>query len=655
MGYGATAEHGVQEKDLQIRPGERFLDFQSLGLLGRGGVGEVHKIRYRQEVQALKLIRREWVGDPAMCSRTLNEGQILTRINHRNIVKVHDAGMTADNRVWIRMEFLDGPNLRELMRRSGALSLPRVCAFLRAAAHALHQCHLFGVVHRDVKPENFMVVRDEEGSEVLKLLDFGLAKLYGAETMDLGLLGTPQYMAPEQWNKRRKVTAATDLYAVGLMGCEMFEGCHPLFRGGEALSPDQMMHEHIYTKVPSPEVHGMPRVIAKLILKTVRKDPDRRPPDALVWAEKIWGQWRKIRDADPDVDTFPGEPPKDQIVSRPMVASGASPFTRERERSPDVARERLPDVARERLPDVAPLQHTPTVRMVPPPQVPGAAAGRRSLTVRMPDPLRDPSCVAALDGSSGDAATASTALLVSTTHEPLGSTGTVPIVVAPVIAAAAATTVPLGVPLKELTSGVQAIDPRRHAGPVLADAPEALERGSDGRTSRETPLPERISEMPAIPQAAPNPGALRALHHAWSLPVLAALAALLLAALVAVRYASAPAVSLPAAAPLPASTIALLPAPAVTATVSVATTQSTAPQPAPAPSPTSAAVTTAADAPAPSVTARPRAPVRSQPRPSASAAPAASTSSAPASVTAEPRPRLRLPSNSAPRPIQPNL
>ena len=122
--------------------------------------------------------------------RMVREGEVLTRIRHPNIVEVHDAGIASDESVWIRMELLDGKNLREVMRLSGAVSLPRLCAFLRTAASAAHQCHLFGVIHRDIKPENFMVVRDEDQDEILKLLDFGLVKLYGNDTRDLGLIGT---------------------------------------------------------------------------------------------------------------------------------------------------------------------------------------------------------------------------------------------------------------------------------------------------------------------------------------------------------------------------------------------------------------------------------------------------------------------------------
>src|SRR5262249_44902141 len=131
----------------------------------------------------------------------------------------------------------------------------------------------------------------------------------------------------EQWDKSRKVSPATDLYSLCLMGGEMHDGCHPLFPTGDALSPHQMMREHFHTKPRSPTESKMPKPIATLVMKTLRKDPTRRPQDALEWGEKLWAAWRKIRDASPDVDTYPGEPAMERIVSRPVAVFGTSPVT----------------------------------------------------------------------------------------------------------------------------------------------------------------------------------------------------------------------------------------------------------------------------------------------------------------------------------------
>ena len=422
----------MRDSRLDLRPGERFLDFQIVRVVGRGGVGVVYEVMYRGKRQALKLIRSEWVNDPAMVPRMINEGQILMRIHHPYIVVVHDAGMTEDSGVWIRMELLDGLNLREAMRRSGPMSLPRACAFLRTAAHAAHQCHVLGVIHRDIKPENFMVVRDEDGDEVLKLLDFGLAKLYGAETRDLRLIGTPQYMAPEQWNKEMAVTPATDVYAIATMIHELYVGHHPLFPDGKADNPWHMMKAHCELTPRPLEDYGMPAEISAHIMKALAKHPADRPQDVYRWSEDVWQAWRVVRDSHPEIDTYPGEPPLDRIRSRPLRLTAAHPVSTW-----------VPPA------ETAPLAHAGTMRMrgtpqglaLPSPRIVEPAGGPRSarpgLTVRLPREQRDPSCVAAEPETPAGSVSGTAPTVPAGENRPLppGTTGTVPISLSAVTAA----------------------------------------------------------------------------------------------------------------------------------------------------------------------------------------------------------------------------
>ncbi len=521
----------------ELSPGERFLDFQIVRVLGRGGVGVVYEAIYRTKRQALKLIRSEWVDDPGMVPRMIHEGEILMRIDHPYIVAVHDAGITADHWVWIRMELLDGLNLREAMRRSGPMSLPRVCAFLRTAAHAAHQCHLLGVIHRDIKPENFMVVRDEDGDEVLKLLDFGLAKLYGADTRDLGLIGTPQYMAPEQWNKELAVTPATDLYAIATMAYELYVGHHPLFPDGKADNPWRMMKAHFDLVPPSLAHYGMPAEIAALIQKALAKAPAERPQDAHRWAEDVWRAWRRVRDQHPEIDTYPGEPPLDRIRSRPLLVVAANPAP---QWSPPALVAPAPP---------APLTHATTQRMVGTPRAPAGAthAGatrdtepavgprrpRPGLTVKLPREERDPSCVAA-DAPPFTSSAASTgpdhrgstapipperevrALAMGSTGTvpiymesearpvALGSTGTVPIVwtgAPPSVSA-----LPFRAPSPEPTSAPASAASREVAVPMTAAATAPLEQATSG-VRRVDPAEDRAAERPSEPpMSAPGVG-----------------------------------------------------------------------------------------------------------------------------------------------------
>jgi serine/threonine protein kinase len=627
----------MRDSSLDLRPGERFLDFQIGRELGRGGVGVVHEIAYRGQRQALKLIRPEWVNDPAMVPRMFNEGQILMRINHPYIVTVHDAGITGDNWVWIRMELLDGRNLRETMRRSGPMSLPRVCAFLRTAAHAAHQCHVFGIIHRDIKPENFMVVQDEDGDYVLKLLDFGLAKLYGADTRDLRLIGTPQYMAPEQWNKDLTVTPATDLYAIATMIQEAYVGHHPLFPDGKEDNPWRMMKAHHET-VPVPlEHYGMPAGISELIMKALAKDPRRRPQDAHQWAEDVWAAWRKVRDAHPEIDTHPGEPPLDRIRSRPLLVSATNPLSPWHPPA-----------------EPAPIAHAGTQRMRatagglmrPSPQG-GARGPRGGATVKLPDEQRDPSCVAA----EASAPAPGTTMPIPPHGEarPLapGSTGTVPIELAAPFAPALPFRPAIGAPGRErsVTLAAVAEAPRESAPPIPVATTAPLEGATSGVRRVEppsaqahvsTPLPSP-SPLP-LPLALPLPSPRRT-HRV----VRYGAAALFLAVLVGAFWIR--------KTPAPASGTALEhppPTQALPAPEPPPPSPTAAPGPLEAPAATNAPEPTAAPTPPSTMTA----PARPKPRPISTVAPKPkpSVTTVPSAVpSAAPTAKKRLPTNPSPR------
>jgi serine/threonine protein kinase len=491
----------MQHRKVQLRPGERFLGFEIVRLLGTGGVGEVHEIRYRGSHQALKLIRSEWVDDPTMVKRTVDEGALLTRIDHPYIVTVHESGMTAEGNVWMRMELIHGLNLREHMRRHGAMSVPVVCALLRCAGFAAHQCHLFGAVHRDIKPENFMVTRGEDGGEILKLLDFGLAKLYGNDTRDLGLMGTPQYMAPEQWNKAMAITPSTDLYAIGTMGIEMLKGEHPLFRGGVQLDPWQMMHEHQHTR-PAPLTQiGVPREISDIFMRAVEKHPADRWQDAHAFAELLWAAWRNIRDRRPDIDTFPGEPPKERIVSRPLQASAAAPA------SPVFSNDGAASGPKPRAP-ASPIAHAPTQRMRAPTeplgvpvQAPATAPVQvPAATLKLPDSVRDPSCLAAFGGQLGAPA-------VARTEGPVQGQG--PLAGAGSIAVAVTTQPPSTRPLSTVVSGVQ---PRCDALSIEAEEEEEQAEEEEEEEHESNAFEAKSAGSPRSPRDLPP--ALRSVGEA---------------------------------------------------------------------------------------------------------------------------------------------
>lgn len=194
--------------------------------LGEGGMGQVFVATHRTlgRKVAIKVLKPELARDPAQVMRFVQEAQAVNRVNHPHIVQVHDLVQeppAEGGRTYFVMELLDGVSLKALGRQ-GPVELRRAIRFIRQAADALAAAHDVGVVHRDVKPDNLIVVRDEAGGEQVKVLDFGVARVRDASRADLRttragqVVGTPLWMAPEQI-LGRDVDARADVYS--LMSC----------------------------------------------------------------------------------------------------------------------------------------------------------------------------------------------------------------------------------------------------------------------------------------------------------------------------------------------------------------------------------------------------------------------------------------------------
>lgn len=214
--------------------GEFVPEFEILGELGRGGVSVVYLARDRMlgRQVAIKVIDDRYVGDADALSRFRREARLLAKLQHPNIVPVYAARRLRDGRVALVMQHMQGPTLRELLRREGALSPEQARRILMDVGEALAYLHRRGIVHRDVKPENVYV--DPDGTRAY-LSDFGIAKPVDADsglTMTGVVLGTPTYMSPEQidgvW-----LNGQSDLYSLGMVGWELLTGQRPW--AGEAL------------------------------------------------------------------------------------------------------------------------------------------------------------------------------------------------------------------------------------------------------------------------------------------------------------------------------------------------------------------------------------------------------------------------------------
>ena len=255
-----------------------FPELEILGFIGQGGMGAVYKARQKalDRVVALKILPPGIGGDPSFAQRFAREAQALAKLNHPGIVTLYEFGQ-ADGLFYFLMEFVDGVNLRHLLE-AGRVSPREALAIVPQICDALQYAHDHGIVHRDIKPENILL--DRQGR--VKVADFGLAKLVGSEAFVLAMgegvvaasgeksvpsvvlteagkvMGTPQYMAPEQSQAPATVDHRADIYSLGIVLYQMLTGELP----GKPIEP------------PSHTVRVDVR-LDEVVLRSLEKEPER--------------------------------------------------------------------------------------------------------------------------------------------------------------------------------------------------------------------------------------------------------------------------------------------------------------------------------------------------------------------------------------------
>jgi serine/threonine protein kinase len=255
--------------------GQTIGDFQILRGLGRGGMGYVYlaeQLSLKRKV-ALKFLRAEMAANPTALSRFRREAEAVARVTHANIVQVYSIG-EADGRHYMALEFVDGRNLREYLRK-GPPDLPVVLTIMRQVAAALQRAAESNIVHRDIKPENILLTRKGE----VKVADFGLSRdLAGDDDLSLTqtgvAMGTPLYMSPEQ-ARGDPLDSRSDIYSFGVTCYQMLAG-EPPFRGKTAF---EVALKHVNDQPPAltqlrPDV---PPALVDLVHRMMSKDPAARP------------------------------------------------------------------------------------------------------------------------------------------------------------------------------------------------------------------------------------------------------------------------------------------------------------------------------------------------------------------------------------------
>jgi serine/threonine protein kinase/Tfp pilus assembly protein PilF len=263
--------------------------------LGHGGMGRVYKVFDTdiKEKIALKLVRPEIALDKETVERFSNELKLARRISHRNVCRMFDLGK-ADGVIFITMEFVPGEDLKKLIRKTGRLGAGRAVSIARQICEGLAEAHRHGVIHRDLKPQNIMI--DEAGNA--RIMDFGIARSAGTGglTMPGMVVGTPEYMAPEQMNGE-EADERSDLYALGAVLYEMLTGRSP-FQSG---SPTGASVKQKTEWPPSPRAINpeVPEALSRLILRCLEKNRELRYQSADDLLADLAGIGKNLPTAEP--------------------------------------------------------------------------------------------------------------------------------------------------------------------------------------------------------------------------------------------------------------------------------------------------------------------------------------------------------------------
>ena len=251
-------------------------------------MGAVYRARHllMDRAVALKVLHPRCVDNEAARTRFQLEARAAVLLHHANAVSVTDFGQTPDGYVYLVMEMLEGRTLRELLVREAPLETARATSIMLQASAAVAAAHEAGIIHRDLKPSNILVTPSADTPAVVKVLDFGIAKLAAdafegedasAVTLPGTPLGTPRYMAPEQY-EGRDLTPAADVYSLGVILYEMLTGMAPFT--GTTLVELAQKHANEPPRSPREIVAAIPEDVERVVLHALEKEPAARPANA---------------------------------------------------------------------------------------------------------------------------------------------------------------------------------------------------------------------------------------------------------------------------------------------------------------------------------------------------------------------------------------
>jgi eukaryotic-like serine/threonine-protein kinase len=386
----------------ELMPGLVIRDkYEILEKIGSGGMATVYRVKHLafNEERAIKVVSSKLMDDPNFIKRFRTEAIISRKLQHPNAVRVDDLDTTDDGRLFMVMEYVKGQDLRHVLQHSAPLPLDRALHITWQVSSALATAHQQGITHRDIKPDNILLVWQPSGKDLVKVLDFGIAKVKEG-TMDVGggytatqtgiVVGTPQYISPEQAMGRggEQIDGRADLYSLGIVIYEMLTAKLP-FESDTAMG---LLLHHLQTTPTPPHLMrpdlNIPPAISMVLMKALEKDPAKRFQnanemlDALAAAKKQAAAQTGVatRAITPTGMAAAATPAPDTMATMPISAAATPTY------APTVAAPKAAPAAAKPIPVVdktvaiAPPRKitAPAARTAPKP-VPQPPSGRRWL------------------------------------------------------------------------------------------------------------------------------------------------------------------------------------------------------------------------------------------------------------------------------------
>jgi serine/threonine protein kinase len=318
-------------------------------LIERGGMGEVYVASHVElgKKVAVKILLPKYAESQEQITRFLQEARGIADIRHRNIVNVMDVGTTKEGLPFFVMELLEGESLKKRLEARDRLDFPEIAPIMVQVLSGLATLHRKRIIHRDMKPSNVFLSKEEDGTEVVKILDFGVSKFHVLEqegvrdlTSTGTILGTPSYMSPEQARGfLKELDRRTDTYACGMILYRSLAGLNP-FRGNNY---NEIIGNILSLDLPPPSFYapGIPARVDELVLKAVRRNKEDRFQDCQAFTDALTGIMREegLTDRHPTTEilyrrraadagtspTDPETPGADIAVEMPDASTGQTP------------------------------------------------------------------------------------------------------------------------------------------------------------------------------------------------------------------------------------------------------------------------------------------------------------------------------------------